>query len=171
MSNALLIFDVHGPFPVPLQKERNGCFIERNCPAFWRQHQHYANKFGCYVFALKAGRGVKPIYVGKTANRFDRECFTSDKIAGHYTPALARKGKGTPVLFLLIPEMRKGKPNGKVIDDLETFLIQVGAAKNPELSNIQHKKEARWGIRGVIRYGKGKPSSGAQQFRRGMRIS
>ncbi len=73
-------------------------------------------------------------------------------------------------MFFVIPRTRRGKPNARIIKDLETFLIQVASAKNPELSNIQERKEARWGISGVIRGGKGKPGKAARDFKRSVGI-
>jgi hypothetical protein len=165
MATSLLLFDAVGPFRVPIVKERNGCYIERGCPEFWGEHAATAAKKGCYVFAIRAGRGFKPIYVGKTVRSFEQECFADHKIASHYTPAIARIGRGTPVMFFVVPRTRRGKPNARVLGDLETFLIQVASTKNPALSNIQQRKEARWGISGVIRGGKGKPGKAARELR------
>jgi hypothetical protein len=123
-----------------------------------------ADSIGCYLFAMRAGKGCRPVYVGKTSRSFQQECFASHKIACHYNPALAEKC-GTPVLFFIVPRPRRGKANGKVIKDLETFLIQVASAKNPDLSNVRERKEARWGISGVLRGGKGMPGKAARAFR------
>jgi len=48
---------------------------------------------GCYIFSIRAGRGVKPWYVGLAEKQsFRKECFTSHKL-NHYNNAIAaRKG-------------------------------------------------------------------------------
>jgi hypothetical protein len=168
MARPLLIFDTHGPVLVPLRREKGGSYIEPRWPNDWRDDpltEKVREKKGCYVFAIRAGRGYKPIYVGKTARSFEVECFAFQKVAYHYTPALARKARGAPVMFFVTPRVRRGKPNARIIKDLETFLIQVASAKNPELSNVQGRKEARWGIQGVLRAGKGKPGKSARAFK------
>jgi hypothetical protein len=170
MSKSLLTFDAVGPVKIPVVPARNGSYIEAGCRAFWQSNPELAKQKGCYVFAIRAAKGYKPIYVGKTVRSFESECFADHKIARHYNPALARKGRGTPVLFFLVPRMRRGKPNARVIKDLETFLVQVASAKNPELSNVQERKEARWGICGALRGGKGKPSLAARALKRAVGI-
>ena len=165
------LFDVHGPFKVPITKGGNHGYIPINCPQFWTQDgmANYADKKGCYVFAIRAAKGYRPIYVGMTKATFQDECFTSHKIAQHYTPALADTGKGTPVMFLLVIDTKKGPANKKIIKNLETFLIQTGVAKNPELSNIQNRPEADWGIKGVLRGGKGNHNKDAEtEFKKAM---
>jgi hypothetical protein len=165
MPNSLLLFDVLGPFRVPMNTGKGGRCIPKGCPEFWEGQTSLAAQKGCYVFAIQAGKGFRPIYVGKTKRSFERECFADHKIASHYQPAIVNTGKGTPVVFFLVPRARRGKLNQRVLGDLETFLIQVASAKNPELSNIQKRTEARWGIPGVIRGGKGKPAQAARKLR------
>jgi hypothetical protein len=165
------IFTVHGPFRVPCEVGSGGKYIPVDCSHFWTEEAvNLAHRKGCYLFALRAGKGIRPIYVGMTQESFENECFTHHKLAQHYAPALAKTAKGTPIMFLLAIDKKKGPPNKKLIKDLETFLIQVGVAKNPELSNIQNRKEAKWGIRGVLRGGKGKVNSAATEFRKAMSI-
>lgn len=113
-----------------------------------------AKERGCYLFAIRAAKGFRPIYVGKTKKSFEKECFTYHKVADHYQPALGNMGKDTPVLFLLTLGRGKGPINNRAIAQLEAFLIQNAVAKNPDLSNIQGTKQEEWGIKGVIRGGK-----------------
>jgi hypothetical protein len=170
MAESLLMFDAVGPIKVPVVRARNGCYIEAGCRDFWQANPGIANQKGCYVFGIRAGKGITPLYVGKTARCFERECFADHKVARHFNPALARKGRGTPVLFFVVPRVRRGKPNGRIIKDLESFLIQVASVKNPRLSNVQERKEARWGICGVLRGGQGKPNKAARAFKAAVRI-
>ena len=159
------MFDVFGPYKIPVSNEKSGRLIPRDGGEFWDSNSEFSAKVGCYRFAVRAGRGYKPIYVGKTSRSFQKECFALHKI-DHYHRALVQRGRGTAVMFFVIPELRRGRANAKTIKDLESFLIQVASVKNPNLSNVQERKEAEWGIRGVIRGGKGKSSKAAIEFRR-----
>lgn len=164
------IFNVYGPFDVPLEGAKKYKYIPIRCPDFWKKHPQHAKSKGCYIFGFRAAKGFRPVYVGKTKDNFGKEVFTSHKISQHYAPALADTVKGTPVIFFVIPSSGKGPTPKKMIGDMETFLIQIGVAKNPNLSNIQNRQEARWGIKGVLRGGKGKTSQGAQKFKKMMGI-
>jgi hypothetical protein len=162
-------FKIFGPFKIPCNG-KFGRYIEAGCPAFWNSSTTgpLAKERGCYLFAIRAAKGFRPIYVGKTQKSFAKECFTYHKIADHYTPALADCGRGTPVLFFIILDKKKGPLNNKAISQVETFLIQNAVAKNPELSNVQGTKKEEWSITGVIRGGKGKATQPAKLFRKAM---
>jgi len=142
-------------------------WIKHGCADFWSepQTQKFAYDVGCYVFAIRAGKGFRPIYVGRATKSFKQECFAAHKISSHYGPALLNSGKGTPILFLVILERTKGKVNKSAIKKVESFLIQNAMKKNPDLSNIKGKKSEHWSINGVIRSRKGKVSSAAKLFR------
>jgi hypothetical protein len=166
----LKIFRIHGPFDIPLTQGKKHAYIQIDCPPFWGKHKTYAKGKGCYVFGFRAGKGFRPVYVGKTKRTFGKEAFTSHKIAQHYTPAMANTAKGTPVMFFVTAPGGKGAPPKSMIGDLERFLIQVGVAKNPDLSNIQNRQEARWGIKGVVRGGKGKTATNEKKFKKMMGV-
>lgn len=162
-------FRVFGPFKIPCSG-KYARYIEAGCPAFWRDPiaSRLTRERGCYLFAIRAAKGFRPIYVGKTKASYEKECFTFHKIADHYTPALADTKKGTPVLFFVVLNKTKGPLNNKAISQVESFLIQNAVAKNPELSNVQGTKKQEWGIAGVIRGGKGKCPKPAKLFRQAM---
>lgn len=167
---ALKLFEIRGPYNVPLKQGKKHGYIPLGCSSFWtKKNVHLKKAKGCYVFGFRAGKGLRPVYVGKTKRNFGDEAFTSHKIAQHYSPALANTKKGTPIMFFVVA-VTKGPPPKIVISDLEKFLIEVGVAKNPDLSNIQNRSEARWGIKGVLRAGKGKASGNEKLFRRIMGI-
>ena len=117
------------------------------------------------MFAVRAGKGYTPLYVGKTTNCFEKECFTDHKLK-HYNYGIAPYLKGTPVMFFVTYPTKKGKVNASDIADLENFLIQVGRTINPDLRNIIGVKQPTWGIKGVIRGGKGKANGSEDAFRR-----
>jgi hypothetical protein len=160
-------FNIRGPFRVPLDPTVTGKWIKAGCPDFWLgpKVQRFTDEPGCYVFAMRAGKGIRPIYVGKATKSFRQECFAPHKIACHYGPALSNAGKGTPVIFLVVLKRKKGKVNKRAIAKVESFLIQNAMKQNPNLSNIKGKKEEHWIIEGVIRSGKGKVPSAAKKFK------
>ncbi len=164
-------FRVRGPFKVPCDG-KNSRYIAPGCPDFWKNPEasRFANERGCYLFAIRAAKGFRPVYVGRTKKSFEKECFTYHK-TDHYHRALKDVERGAPVMFLVILGRGKGPINNRAIAQVESFLIQNALAKNPDLSNTQGTKQERWGIVGVIRGGKGKVSEDARLFRKAMGLS
>lgn len=163
-------FVVEGPLPVPCHKGKGGRTItDENVLQFWSKNSATVSKKGCYVFAVRAGKGVTPGYVGMATRGFKREVFAPHKVM-RYQQFLAEYAKGTPVLYFVVDPVARGAPNKTRIRDLERFLIQVGVAANSELLNIQGTKAEEWGIAGVLRGGGGKPSKAAQSFKSMMAI-
>ena len=124
-----------------------------------------AGRTGCYAFALRAGKGFMPYYVGKATKGFKQEVFTDHKLK-KYHEVLVKGSKGTPVLFFVVHPVQQGKDNARVIGDLEKFLIQALVAKNPEDQvNKQNAAPRPWSIKGVLGGPRGKPSNQAIDFR------
>ncbi|MBM4038681.1 MAG: hypothetical protein FJ290_09215 [Planctomycetes bacterium] len=103
---------------------------------------------GCYVFGTRAGRGIKPWYVGLASSQpFQTECFALHKIT-IYDRAVAGR-KGNPILFLLArrtPTGRFAKPSDNKLEDLtflETFLKGIAFRKNKGLMNVAGTKRLR----------------------------
>jgi hypothetical protein len=163
-------FSVEGPFEVAVYQGKAGRTItDENVKTFWADNQVLAKRRGCYVFGIRAGKGWTPGYVGKATKSFKQEVFAHHKLT-RYQQFLADYQKGTPVLFFVVLPVKKGKANAAHIGDLERFLIQTGMAANSDLLNIKGTKEAEWGISGVLRSGKGKPSKAAADFRKLMKL-
>ena len=129
------LYSVEGPFAVPFTKKKAGRLILTDDAAkFWKKHSHVANRRGCYVFGVRAGKGSTPGYVGKASKTFQQEVFTEHK-RNRFNEHLADYNKGTPVLFFLVAPSKKGKPNIKHIGKMERFLIDTALAANPSLTN------------------------------------
>lgn len=161
----MLVFSVHGPLDVPYYQGKAAKAISsKDASEFWRQHSAWKKRRGCYVFSVRAGKGATPLYVGKATKSFGQEVFTNDKLA-KYQHGLADYLKGTPVVYLLAAPNRKGAVNKKLISELEDFLIQNALLKNPDLLNVQGTHQAEFGISGVLRGGKGKPSAASRSFK------
>lgn len=159
-------FVCHGPYKIPTTKQKVGRTISKtNISQFWAECATLAKGVGCYVFAMRAGPGITPLYVGKATKSFAQEAFATDKLNKYYA-GLTQYKRGTPVLFFVgHPPSKKGKPNLTHITALEKLLIQQGALANPSLINVQHNRIPKWGISGVLRSQTKKPSSNAKSFR------
>ncbi len=104
---------------------------------------------GCYLFAIRAGRGTKPWYVGQSNKQtFRKECLTEHK-RGTYNDLLGQRS-GRPLLFLVARRTATGrrfsKPSGtgyRDVDFLENTLIQIGLRRNGHLCNSQNTKMNR----------------------------
>ena len=164
-------FEVHGPFRVPTYNGKAAKIVDsEKLPAFWQGSGDLGGRRGCYVFAIRASKGIRPHYVGRATKTFKQEVFAPHKLE-KYQRCLADIGKGTPVLFFLAPGAKKGKPNIKAIRELEDYLIQSAVTRNPDLLNVQGTDRANWGIAGVIRGPGGKPSDSARALKTTLGLS
>jgi hypothetical protein len=160
-----LILKVHGPIKVPFYTGKGGRTItDENIEEFWETNPKFAHRKGCYVFGIRAGKGNTPGYVGKATKSFKQEVFTGHKLS-RYHQFLVDYAKGTPVFFSLAAPVKKGKPNDKKISAIERYLISLGITANEDLLNERDTKTLDWGIKGVVRGGKGKSTKGTQSFR------
>jgi hypothetical protein len=158
-------FVVKGPFDVPVKIDKAGRLITaEQAIEFWKNHDVVQSEVGCYVFAFRAAKGFKPMYVGKATKSFKQEVFTDHK-RNKYNEALAGQAKGTAVLFFVALEKTSGPVNKKAIDEAESFLIQSGLAANSKLLNDKKTVVEKWRIKGVLRAEKGKPSKAAQDIK------
>ena len=163
-------FAVHGPFKIPIYRGKAGRIVRaEEGRAFFRTHPVWARRRGCYVFAIRAGRGITPTYVGKATKTFQQECFTADKL-GKCNRTLADYSRGTLIMFVIAAPTGRGRPADKQITLLEDFLIQIGVAANDKLLNIQGTKEEEWSLTGLIRSARGRPSSAAATFKAAMKL-
>ena len=163
-------FEVRGPLTVPTYEGKAAKIVDsERLGDFWATSGGLGERRGCYVFAIRASRGIRPIYVGRATKTFKQEVFAPHKLE-KYQRCLADVGKGTPVLFLLASQAKVGKPNLKAIRELEDYLIQTAVSRNPNLLNVKGTERENWSITGVIRGSVGKPSKGAIDFKRTLGI-
>ena len=164
-------FSVNGPFKVSVTDRRNGRIITKeDIRDFWMHNESFAAGVGCYVFAFRAARGYKPIYIGKTRRTFQQEVFTDHKVR-KYNAALADQIRGTGVLFFVTLDKTKGPVNKRAIDEAESYLIQSGLVANSDLANDQKVKTPSWNIKGVIRGGRGAIPKPAKELRRCLNLA
>lgn len=87
-------FMVRGPLAVPCYQGKAGRTItDDNVRDFWSCHGDAGEERGCYVFGIRAGRGLTPGYVGKATRSFRQEVFTHHKLT-RYQQFLADYVKG-----------------------------------------------------------------------------
>jgi hypothetical protein len=126
---------------------------------------------GCYIFSIRAGKGVLPWYVGLAEKQtFRKECFTSHKL-NHYNDAIAKR-KGTPLLTLIAKHTPNGKlvrPSGVMHRDiqfLEAMLISNCVSRNSSLYNVRDTKLLReMVVPGLINTPQGKTTAAVTAFR------
>lgn len=164
----MIAFKVYGPFKIPFDGNVQKKVKDSELNKFWQQGdlKKIQKKQGLYIFALQAGKGYTPWYVGKTAKQdFVKECFTTDKL-NKYNKTLFKGLKGTPVMFFIARPGNKKKAPNAIVDNMETFFIQEAKYKNSGLLNTQKAKLPEWGIDGVIRSGKGTSSKQSRGFKK-----
>lgn len=156
------MFEVHGPFEVPLEDELRQIVKRKDLHEFWEQ-VGIGDRVGVYVFCIKSSSEM-PTYVGKTTRRsFKDEAFGPHQ-RNHYHEALRTK-IGKPCIYFIAHPNERGRTNAKAIDELETYLINEASRRNPNLTNLRKVKKYNWGICGVLRTGPGKPSTSATKFK------
>ncbi len=142
-------YTVHGPFEI--HKQKNG-LVDRSSQAkneFWDRAREEDGSLpsacGCYLFAVRAAKGIRPWYVGLAERQsFEGECFSSHKLT-IYNDVLADR-KGTPLLFLVAKRTtgnkfsRPSKKRHRSSRFLESMLIGIVLDKNSRLMNIQKTK-------------------------------
>ena len=169
-------YEVFGPFTIP--RKPNG-LVDRRAAAqrdFWDNVVASADgglpeACGCYVFAVRAAKGIVPWYIGLTEKRtFRKECLGAHQ-AGIYNDVLAAKEKGRPLLYLLAkrtPTGRLVKPSKNKQADiqfLETYLIGHGLNKNSKLLNQKKTKFLKsMQVPGVLNSNKGRPGKPAKSL-------
>lgn len=137
-----------------------------NANAFIQQHRTVLGHKGCYLFAIKAGKGLTPFYVGKATKSYAQEVLTDHK-RGIFNEVLADYGKGSPVLILISLNKRKGKTPSRVISDVEKYLTTLAYRANSELKNIKNiPKSQPWKIPGVMHTGKGNTKEPVKALKR-----
>jgi len=161
-------YEVRGPFKVPIEKRPAGRKIG-DPEEFWEKNEHLKEKKGIYVFGMRAGKGIVPYYVGKTATGFQHEAFHFHKL-DKYNDALLEYKRGKPVMFFIVRPVKRGTVKKKEISKIEDFLIQVGIAKNSGLLNVRGTKQPKWTIAGVIRSNRGQSTKAARQFKAMMNL-
>lgn len=152
---------------LPLIQERAGRRLDaKKAKDIFAKHPKYTKAKGCYVFGLRAARGYKPIYVGKTTDQTLGRESLSDGTVRKINMALLKTRKATLVVAFVIPETQPGACPQKAIGEIESVLIQYAYQKNPQIENENGICRCGWYIDGVLNRGQGKPPAHSREFRR-----
>lgn len=163
-------FKVEGPFVIPVYCGVGGRAVRTaEGREFFDTHPHLKKQTGCYVFAMRSGRGVVPYYVGIATKSFGQECFSHHKL-NRCHEILTDYAKGTLVAFFVIAPAGPGRPSTAHLRSLEKYLIHTAMTRNPHLLNVKNTKTEEWSIAGVLRSRQGVPSKAAKAFKSAMRI-
>jgi hypothetical protein len=175
-------YTIHGPFEIC--KKKNG-LVDRSQRAqkeFWDQVQKEVkladaslpSACGCYLFAIRAGKGLKPWYVGIAQKQaFRDECFAIQKINAYNDAIADRRGK--PLLFLIAKRTPKGKMakpgrNGhRDASFLEDVLIATARKRNPKLMNVKKTKFLKeMCVPCIMNTPRGHPTQSEKEFERAL---
>ena len=171
-------FTVWGPFKLFCDPEKKYQITKDSGPELAAQldskDKKLADSHGCYMFALRAGKGYTPWYLGKASkSSLAKEAMNFSNILSYN--GVINSHNGTPVLFV-IAHMTPGRKfhkkstgSGKnaAIDFLENWLIGKALEKNHELINRQQTnflKNLR--VDGIFNARKGKPPPAAKELHR-----
>lgn len=169
-----MIFYPHGPFEIPRQD--NGLVAKAELDSFWdtvnNKIDGLAPSIGCYIFSIRAGKGILPWYVGLAEKQsFRNECFRDHKLV-HYNNVLADRKKGTPLLTLIAKYNAKDylvKPTGNTHRDirfLEKILIANCLSRNASLFNIRDTKLIKeMVVYGLLNTPQGKTAQSISDFK------
>jgi hypothetical protein len=165
-------FEPYGPFTLP---RSNGAVDRNKKKPFWgkieKSHPSLSNAVGCYIFAVKAGKGFTPWYVGKTEKlSFGRETWQDGKLL-IYGEVIRKYNRGKPVLFLLAKVTSKGKftkptkrRNLGSVSALEEMLIGTCLQRNRELLNKKLVKYRAMHVPGYLNDQRGKRTKEAESL-------
>jgi len=146
-------FDIVGPFKI--ERYTHKSLITNDSVVALKkiieaEEEGLSQACGCYVFGIRAGKGMTPYYAGQSLRRsIFKESMNHANIT-KYNVVLAST-KGTPILFLL-PWLTNGgklrKPSKKqgsspVLNFVEDWLIATALQKNPDLINNKQTRFLR----------------------------
>ena len=163
-------FSVSDFFDVPISAHKNGAkFIDISALKTESKTESDLAKIlslrGVYVFSIRAGKGRRPWYVGKSEkSTFLKEAFNERNQNG--LNAHINNHKGTLQINFITQERTPGKPNLKQIAEIEYLLIGYAANRNPNLLNKNNKnQDYEFVIKNVYNSGSGKPSNREREFK------
>jgi hypothetical protein len=148
-------FDIAGPFELSRHGQKQIITkqsLKELKPELEEWESGLSDACGCYVFAIRAGKGYTPYYIGQASKRTIADEALNPSNREKYNEVLGY-GRGRPMLFVLPMRTPKGKfrkrsqADGKLpaMNFLERWLITTAIQKNP---NIVNNKETRF-LRGI----------------------
>jgi hypothetical protein len=156
---------VSGPVDVPMIQKGAARFIdETSIDELCEGCAELERPAGVYVFGLRTGGGIVPVYIGMTEGRsLRREAFNDRNVK--QIDRYINEHKGTLVIYVVTQIKGPGKPNISDISEIEYFLIGRGKGRNPNLINVRTPAEDAFSIKGVYNGGPGKSTNGEASFK------
>ncbi|HEY0919857.1 hypothetical protein [Devosia sp.] len=173
-------FQPIGPLELPRDDKNLLNFDEYGRKTMWDDFEaevgapRLRDACGCYVFAIRASKGMRPWYIGKAERQaFKNECFTAHKLE-HYNRVLAASERGTPLLFFYARKTptrdvwsKPSRTGYRDVDLLEDLLIGAALRKNRELLNVQKTDLLmNMEVPGFLNSRRGKLSTAANDLKR-----
>lgn len=146
-------FDVVGPFVL----SRHGAkqiitdqSLKELGPELEAEEPGLSDACGCYVFGVRAGRGMTPYYVGQACKRSILKEALNPSNREKYNKVIS-ESKGNPIIFFIPMRTPRGKLRKRskgdggipALDFLESWFISMAIEKNPDLINIKETKFLR----------------------------
>jgi hypothetical protein len=120
------------------------------------------NRRGVYIFGIRAGKGFRPLYVGRTIDQTLKKRVQQHLDSGKFDRMLREYKKATPILFLLSRE-GKGRKSTSAIDELEIEFINYAFDRNNDLHNDRLIRTPKYVVQG---FGRGRPSAAVQDLKK-----
>ena len=160
------MFTVSEILDLPVIKQRGGRHLnEIAAKKVFKDNSAFTTSRGCYVYGIRAAKGIKPVYVGKAVEQqLMEEALSADKICKINT-AILKTRRGTPVVVFVVPDKKPGTVPTVQIGEIESILIQYAFAKNRNIENEKGVYKPRWFIDGVLNSNPGRRSRKAKAFR------
>jgi hypothetical protein len=168
-------FDVVGPFELARHGSKRIITKDSISELAGHLEDHTAGlseACGCYVFAIRAGKGYTPYYVGQACKTSILKESLNPSNREKYNVVLGET-KGTPMLFpipLLTPKgkfRKKQSVDGGMpfVDFLERWLIAAAIEKNPGLKNNKQTKFLRsMHVVGILNSRKGEATKSSSEL-------
>lgn len=137
------------------------------------KYKKFTDNFGCYIYAIKAGKGFTPIYIGSaTKQSLGKESFDGDKLL-KCLQHMASYLKGSLQITFIVPKdkiaddarTRRGRCPAKTIWKLEKVLTAVAYRKNNNLVNKHNHCLAEFFINGAMNSDAGRPRKDVVAFK------
>ena len=170
-------FDVAGPFDLTRHGSKKiitDVSIRILKPQLESWEVGLSDACGCYVFAVRAGKGYSPYYVGQACKRSILMEALNPSNREKYNKVLGDR-TGTPVLFFVALRTPTGKFRKKSqvsgglahVDFLERWLIATSIEKNHRLINNKETQFLRkLHVAGIFNARKGESTQASQDLRK-----
>ena len=134
-------FMVSEPIDITIIQEINGRYVDEiSTRKTFKNHFRFTENYGCYVFAIKTDTELKPVYVGQAFKQpLGHESFTSNK-RWKLDKALTKTIGGTLLVQFIVP-VDDEPLTQRMLNEMESALIQFAYRKNPRIENKKRVKK------------------------------